>query len=122
MAQLRAEHRENATWLQSLVDRMVKVLRRPQVVVEISILIAGWVAFNLGAAALGLPVIDPPPFAWLCGATILISATGVTSMRKIWDTPPTPARCSTLSLKSRRLKRRDQALDPISPHFVHDAK
>jgi uncharacterized membrane protein len=73
MAQLRAEHRQNATWLQSLVDRMVKVLRRPQVVVEISVLIAGWVAFNLGAAALGLPVIDPPPFAWLCGAVSMVA-------------------------------------------------
>ena len=56
------------------------------------------------------------------GATIPISATGVTSMRKIWDKPPTPARCSTPSLKSRRLRRRDQALDPIFPHFGHDAK
>jgi uncharacterized membrane protein len=73
MAQLRAEHRQNATRLQSLVDTMVKVLRRPQVLAEISILIVGWVAFNLALAARGFPMIDPPPFPWLGGAVSLVA-------------------------------------------------
>jgi uncharacterized membrane protein len=65
MAKVRAEHRENATPLQSLVDTMVKALRRPRVVGEIGNLVAGWVALNLALAALGFRTIDPPPFPWL---------------------------------------------------------
>jgi uncharacterized membrane protein len=73
MTKLRAEHRDNATPLQSLVDRMVKVLRRPRVVAEISVLIVGWVSFNLTLAALGFPMIDPPPFPWLEGAVSIVA-------------------------------------------------
>ncbi|MBB4200329.1 hypothetical protein CCR94_15315 [Rhodoblastus sphagnicola] len=73
MAKLRAEHRENATPMQSLVETMVKALRRPRVVGEISALIVGWVAFNLALAALGFHMIDPPPFAWLEGAVSMVA-------------------------------------------------
>ena len=73
MARLRAEHLENATRLQRLVDRMVKLLRRPQVVAEISVLIVAWIGFNLACAALGFRMIDPPPFAGL-GAAISMAS------------------------------------------------
>lgn len=73
IAKLRAEHQENATALQRVVDHVAKLLSRPWFIGAISIVIAGWISFNLVSATLGYYTIDPPPFAWLEGAISLTS-------------------------------------------------
>ena len=70
---LRAEHRDKATPMQRIVDRMVKLLARPQFVGLISVVIVAWIGFNLLCASLGDPVIDAPPFPWLGEAISLTS-------------------------------------------------
>lgn len=73
VAKLRAEHQENATVLQRVVDHMAKLFSRPWFIGAISIVIAGWIGLNLISATLGRHTIDPPPFAWLGGAISLTS-------------------------------------------------
>jgi len=70
---LRAEHQENATALQRVVDHMAKLFSRPWFIGAISIVIAGWIGFNLISATLGRHTLDPPPFAWLGEAISLTS-------------------------------------------------
>lgn len=73
IAKLRAEHQENATVLQRVVDHMAKLFSQPWFIGTISIVIAGWIGFNLISATLGHYTVDPPPFAWLEGAISLTS-------------------------------------------------
>ena len=73
IAKLRAEHRENATPLQRVVDRMVKFFGRPQFIGMISVVIVAWIGLNLLSASLGDHTIDSPPFPWLGEAISLIS-------------------------------------------------
>ena len=73
IAQLRAEHHDNATSLQRTVDRMTILLSRPRFIGVITVIVVGWMSLNLLAAALGVRPIDPPPFAWLGGAVSLVS-------------------------------------------------
>jgi uncharacterized membrane protein len=73
IAKLRAEHRESGTPLQRLVDRVVRLLVRPQFIGVISLVIVGWIGLDLLTAALGHHMIDPPPFSWLGGAISLAS-------------------------------------------------
>jgi uncharacterized membrane protein len=73
IAKLRAEHLENATPLQRVVGRLVKVLGRPQFIGVITLAILAWIGFNLLSASLGDHVIDSPPFPWLGEAISLTS-------------------------------------------------
>lgn len=73
IAKLRAEHKENATALQRVVDHMAKLFSRPWFIGAISVVVAGWIGLNLISATLGHQPIDPPPFAWLEGAISLTS-------------------------------------------------
>lgn len=73
IAKLRAEHQENATVLQRVVDHMAKLLSRPWFIGAISIVVASWIGFNLISGTLGRHAVDPPPFAWLEGAISLTS-------------------------------------------------
>lgn len=73
IAQLRADHHENATSLQRTVDRMTTLLSRPWLIGVITVIVVSWISLNLLAATLGARPIDPPPFAWLGGAVSLIS-------------------------------------------------
>lgn len=70
---LRAEHQENATALQRVVDHMAKLFSRPWFIGAISTVVASWIGFNLISATLGRHAIDPPPFAWLGEAISLTS-------------------------------------------------
>ena len=71
IAQLHAEHHENATPLQRTVDRMTALLGRTRFIAVLTVIVAGWIGLNLLAASLGYRPIDPPPFPWLAGAISL---------------------------------------------------
>jgi uncharacterized membrane protein len=73
IAKLRAEHDENATSLQRIVDRMVRFFGRPRFIGALGLGVVGWIGLNLLLGVLGLRMIDPPPFAWLENAVSLIS-------------------------------------------------
>jgi uncharacterized membrane protein len=73
IAQLHAEHHENATPLQRGVDRATALLGRPRFIGVLTAVVIGWIGLNLLAVALGYRPIDPPPFTWLIGAISLVS-------------------------------------------------
>jgi uncharacterized membrane protein len=73
IARLHAEHHQNATPLQRAVDRATLLLGRPRFIAVLTLIVAGWIGFNLFAAALGHRPVDPPPFPWLEGAVSLAS-------------------------------------------------
>jgi len=73
IARLHAEHRANATRHQLVVERITSLLGRPVFIVALTIVIVGWIGLNGFAAILGHRPLDPPPFAWLSGATSLVS-------------------------------------------------
>ena len=73
IAQLRAEHHENATALERALDHVTALLSRPWFIGVITVIVIGWVGLNLGAVAFGVRPIDPPPFSWLGGAVSLVS-------------------------------------------------
>jgi len=67
IARLHAEHYQQATRLQRIVDRMTALLGRPSFVGLLTVAVLVWVLGNLGAAWAGWESVDPPPFAWLGG-------------------------------------------------------
>jgi uncharacterized membrane protein len=73
IAQLHAEHNDNATPMQRAADRMTSLLGRPSFIGALTVIVAVWVSVNLLAAALGYRAIDPPPFPWMGGAISLVS-------------------------------------------------
>jgi uncharacterized membrane protein len=73
IAQLHAEHHENATPLQRTVDRMTALLGRPRFLVVLTLIVVAWISLNLLAASLGYRPIDSPFFSWLGGAVSLTS-------------------------------------------------
>jgi uncharacterized membrane protein len=66
IARLRAEHREEATAFQRLIEKVTASAGSPRFVAVLSLVTVGWVAFNL---VLGPHAWDAPPFAWLQGIT-----------------------------------------------------
>jgi uncharacterized membrane protein len=73
IARLHAEHHQNATPLQRVVDRITALVGRPRFLGVLTVIAAGWISLNLLAAALGYRPIDPPPFPGLQGAVSLAS-------------------------------------------------
>jgi uncharacterized membrane protein len=73
IAQLHADHHQNATRMQRGVDRLTSLLGRPIFIGALTLFIVGWIGSNLIVGALGLRPIDPPPFVWLLGAISLVS-------------------------------------------------
>src|ERR1700730_5705260 len=73
IARLHAEHHQNATPLQRIVDRTTAVLGRPRFIGVLTAIAAAWISLNLLAAALGYRPIDPPPFSGLGSAVSLVS-------------------------------------------------
>lgn len=64
IARLHADHHQNATPLQRVVDRMTALVGRPYFIGVLSALVCGWVIANLAVAAAGYLPVDPPPFSW----------------------------------------------------------
>jgi uncharacterized membrane protein len=73
IAQLHAEHHENATPLQRAVDRVTALLGRPRFIAVLTAIVVGWISLNLLAAWFGYRPVDPPPFSWLGSAVSLVS-------------------------------------------------
>jgi uncharacterized membrane protein len=73
ITRLHAEHHQNATPLQRVVDRMTALLGSSGFIGVLSVIVVGWMSINLLAAALGFRPIDPPPFSGLGGAVSLVS-------------------------------------------------
>src|ERR1700730_8619884 len=73
IARLHAEHNQNATPLQRVVDRTTAVLGRPRFIGVLTVTAVAWISLNLLAAALGYRPIDPPPFSGLGSAVSLVS-------------------------------------------------
>jgi uncharacterized membrane protein len=68
IARLQAEHRRNATPLQHGVERLTAFIGRTTFVGGLTVILLLWVAGNVLAEHLRLPVLDAPPFNWLQGA------------------------------------------------------
>ena len=83
IARLHAEHYEQATPLQKIVDKLTARAGRPEFVALLTALVVGWIALKLILMATGRPPLDEPPFFWMQGAiglaaldmTLLILAT-----------------------------------------------
>jgi uncharacterized membrane protein len=73
IARLNADHYQDATPFQRIVERATALLARPRFVAMLSMAVAGWITLNLFVAAVGLRPVDPPPFAWLASAISLVS-------------------------------------------------
>jgi uncharacterized membrane protein len=73
IAKLHAEHYQQSTSLQRIVDRMTALVGRPGFVGLLTLAVLVWVLANLGTTWLGWEPLDPPPFAWLQGVVGLMA-------------------------------------------------
>jgi hypothetical protein len=71
LAQLHADHHQNATPHERAVARVTALLGHPRFIGGLALVVAAWVTLNLLAAQLGYSALDPPPFSWLEGAVSL---------------------------------------------------
>jgi uncharacterized membrane protein len=79
IADLHADHHRQATRLQRTVDRLTALVGQPRFIVGLTAAVLFWTGLNVGARALRLPAVDPPPFAWLSLA-VSVGALYVTAM------------------------------------------
>lgn len=73
IAKLHADHYQQSSRLQRVVDQMTALLGRPGFVGCLTLAVLVWVLANLGANWLGREPMDPPPFVWLQGAISLMA-------------------------------------------------
>jgi uncharacterized membrane protein len=73
IAKLHAEHYQQSTPLQRIVDRLTALVGRPGFVGLLTLVVLVWVLASLGTSWLGREHLDPPPFAWLQGAVGLMA-------------------------------------------------
>lgn len=76
---LRARQEEQVDRHQRLVERVTHSLGRPRTIYVTLLLVLAWIAFNLLAPALGLSVLDAPPFSRM-QAAIGLAALLMTTM------------------------------------------
>jgi uncharacterized membrane protein len=85
-AQLRAEHRQETTAPQQVVDRVTAIVGQPGFVAALALAIVIWIGLNLLAGRLGLRAPDAPPFPWLQGASstvaLLVASLILTTQRR----------------------------------------
>src|SRR5262249_31327454 len=73
LAELHADHHQNATLYERTVAGATRLLAHPRFIGGLAIVVAAWITLNLVAAPLGYGALDPPPFPWLEGAISLAS-------------------------------------------------
>jgi uncharacterized membrane protein len=71
IARFQATHEADASPHQRLIERVTRRAGRPAFIGLLTVLVVGWIAFNLGLAAFGRRPVDEPPFFWLQGAVTL---------------------------------------------------
>ncbi|MEO6362883.1 MAG: DUF1003 domain-containing protein [Caldimonas sp.] len=83
IAQLHADHYEQSTPLQKVIDRLTARAGRPEFVAALTLIVVAWMALNVTLVGLGRKALDVPPFFWMQGViglgalymTLLILAT-----------------------------------------------
>jgi uncharacterized membrane protein len=70
-AELERKALAGASLQQRAIERFTLAVGRPRTVWIILIVVAAWIALNLGLRLAGRPQIDPPPFYWLDGVLAL---------------------------------------------------
>jgi uncharacterized membrane protein len=75
IAELRAEHHENATALERALDHITSMLSRPWFIGVISVVVIGWIGLNLGRSRSAFHPSIRLPFSWLGGAVPPVSLT-----------------------------------------------
>jgi uncharacterized membrane protein len=73
IAQLHAEHYNQATPLQRVVDRVTAAVGRPRFVGLLTVIVVAWIGLNLALLVLHRTPLDAPPFSWLQGAVSLVA-------------------------------------------------
>jgi uncharacterized membrane protein len=73
IARLRAEHHQNATPFQRVVDQATAFLGHPLFICTLTTVIAAWIGLNLALTTVGYRPIDPPPFSSLGAVTSVAS-------------------------------------------------
>jgi uncharacterized membrane protein len=73
VARFHATHEEDASPLQRGVERVTRHAGKPAFIAFLTLIVAGWIALNLGLTAIGRKPIDEPPFFWLQGAVTLMA-------------------------------------------------
>ena len=73
IARLHADHHEQSSPLQKVVDRTTCLIGRPWFVGILSIVIALWIVANALASWAGIGALDVAPFNWLQGAVSLLA-------------------------------------------------
>lgn len=71
VARFNSSHEAEASRLQRGIERLTRRAASPGFAALLTVLIASWIAFNLGLMAAGRTPIDRPPFFWLQGAVAL---------------------------------------------------
>ncbi len=73
IAEVHAEHHRTATRSQRIFDRMITFIASIKAIIALSLFTVAWIAFNVFAPELGVPMLDPPPFSGFGALASLIS-------------------------------------------------
>jgi uncharacterized membrane protein len=71
VARFHSAHEAEAGRLQRAIERLTRRAASPAFAALLTLLIVGWIAFNLGLMAAGRKPLDESPFPWLQGAVAL---------------------------------------------------
>lgn len=73
IAQLHAEHHQQASAIERAIDRATATLARPASLGILSLIVCLWVGVSLMLPRMGVVPFDPPPFPWLVSGLTLTS-------------------------------------------------
>jgi uncharacterized membrane protein len=73
IAKMHADHRQDAGFMQRLVERITPQIGRPRFIAGLTIFVVLWIGSNLLAGPYGRAALDPPPFNWLQGLLGLLA-------------------------------------------------
>ncbi|MHB8287322.1 MAG: DUF1003 domain-containing protein, partial [Caulobacteraceae bacterium] len=73
IAQLHADHHQQATPLQRAVDRVTALVGQPRFIGALTVVILLWTGANLAAPLVGLHAPDPAPFNGLATMTSVVA-------------------------------------------------
>jgi len=71
VAMLHAEHERQTSPMERFAERVIAFVARPVFVRIVTLAVVSWIALNTLASKSHLPVLDPPPYAWMQGAISL---------------------------------------------------